>query len=283
MNMTIGLEKCTPFITSEIQSNPPGLRDVAGVRPVVTISRQSGCGAHTIGEKLAVYLEKHAPEPSHPWKIFDQNLVRNVLAEHKLPRRLARFMSEDRASDFSDMIDEMLGTHPPFDLLVRHTKETISGLAQRGNVILIGWGANLITRGLPQALHVRLVASLERRIEHVRLVRDVPQKVARALVHGEDRGRNRYLKKYFGAELEDPLLYHLVLNTDLISYESAARMIGDAVLKTHAGHGLSQGSSRKAFRRSLSERASTQGAGKDVAMFTSTGAETGERPYLTVQ
>ncbi len=55
---------------------------------------------------------------------------------------------------------------------------------------------------------------------------------------GEDRGRRRYLKKYFGGELEDPLLYHLVLNTDLISSADAAHIIGDAALKRQKGVGL---------------------------------------------
>ena len=51
------------------------------------------------------------------------------------------------------------------------------------------------------------------------------------LIHREDRGRNRYLKKYFDTDIEDPLLYHLIINTDLIPYEEAARIIADAVLK----------------------------------------------------
>lgn len=280
MSMKIGLETFTPFITSEIQSQPPAPRQEGKIRPLVTISRQSGCGAHAIGEKLAVYLEKHAAEPSRPWKLFDENLVRNVLAEHRLPRRLARFMSEDRASEFSDMIDEMLGTHPPFDLLVKHTKDTITGLAQRGNVILIGWGANVITRRFPHATHVRLVASLEKRVEHVRLIRDVPKKVALELVQIEDRGRNRYLKKYFGEEPENPLLYHLVLNTDLVPFEVSARMIGDTVLRMQAGHDRGQSPARSHSRMTKSETKSKQRTGHELTVFKSLGAEPGERAYL---
>jgi cytidylate kinase len=31
--------------------------------------------------------------------------------------------------------------------------------------------------------------------------------------------------------LEDPLLYHLVINTDLVSYDEAAQIIANAMLK----------------------------------------------------
>jgi cytidylate kinase len=51
------------------------------------------------------------------------------------------------------------------------------------------------------------------------------------LIRREDRGRKRYLKRYFNTDLNDPLLYHLVVNTDLVSYDEAARIIADAVME----------------------------------------------------
>jgi cytidylate kinase len=231
MKMQASLEKFQSLISSEAQfdrSAPPVNR--VSTRPVVTISRQSGCGAEVVGGRLAAYLEANMPDTLCPWKVFDHNLAKNVLAEHRLPQRFSRFMPEDRASELTDIMDELLGTHPPSDVLVQHTAETVLRLADRGNVIIIGRGANLITRNLPQVLHVRLVASLESRVEHVRRTRDISGKAAFELVRKEDRGRRRYLKKYFAANIEDPLLYHLILNTDLISYDKAARIIGDVVL-----------------------------------------------------
>src|SRR5262245_18529365 len=148
--MKTGLEKCVPLINSEMLFEarpPPGLGITP--RPVVMIARQSGCGAQGVAEKLAAYLEAPAQESSWPWKVFDSNLVRKVLADHKLPRRFARFMSEDRASELSDTMDELLGMHPLAWTLVRHTTETILQLAHRGNVILIGRGANVVTKNLP--------------------------------------------------------------------------------------------------------------------------------------
>jgi len=47
----------------------------------------------------------------------------------------------------------------------------------------------------------------------------------------EDRGRKRYVRKHFHEDLENPLLYDLVLNTDTCTYDEAAQVIGEAVLK----------------------------------------------------
>jgi len=232
MNPNLDLDKCVPFISAELRfasrESPPTWERP---RPVVTISRQSGCGAHAVAEKLAAYLEAHGGVASCPWKVFDSNLVAAVLAEHKLPRRFAKFMPEDWASQITETMDELLGVHPPSSVLVSHTRETILRLAQRGNVVLIGRGANAITSDRENVIHVRLVASLDKRLEHFRLMRDVPKAIALKALRSEDRARRRYMKQHFNADLEDPLLYHLVINTGLVSYEKAARLIGDVVLK----------------------------------------------------
>ena len=56
----------------------------------------------------------------------------------------------------------------------------------------------------------------------------------------EDHYRRRYLKKYFNQNPDDPLLYDLVINTDSISYEEAAHLIGNAALrKINQNHGIS--------------------------------------------
>jgi cytidylate kinase len=40
----------------------------------------------------------------------------------------------------------------------------------------------------------------------------------------------RYVKRHFHQNIDDPLLYHLIINTDRLSQEEATRLIGDAVL-----------------------------------------------------
>jgi cytidylate kinase len=232
MNTPAGLDRCLAFINCQI--SPPksptvGYRNGED-RLAVTISRQAGSGAHAVAEKLADYLQAHAPNPACPWAVFDRNLVEKVLEDHKLPSHLAKFMPEDRISEVADTMDELFGLHPSSWTLVHKTAETILQLAQLGNVIIIGRGANVITSNLDYVFHVRLVGSLEKRIRHVQEMRQVSAKEAAALIEKEDLGRRRFLKKYFNKDIDDPLLYHLTINTDLVSYDNAARLIGQAVL-----------------------------------------------------
>jgi cytidylate kinase len=230
MSSPIGLEKCLSFINCHLQppGPPPAAYDGITRFRAITISRQAGSGGHAIAEKLAEYLQSHSCGASRPWVVFDRNLVEKVLEDHNLPARLAKFMPEDRISDISDTMDELFGLHPPSWILVRKTSETILQLAQLGNVILIGRGSNVITSKLPQMFHVRLVGSLERRAQRLQELNSLSHKEAIRLADREDLARRRYLKQFFNKDIDDPLLYHLAINTDLISYEDAARLIGSA-------------------------------------------------------
>ena len=236
MIMQPSFERCQTFINCQLQ---PGSRHYTPTLSerrwrAVTISRQTGSGAHEVAEELAKYLQSRTPNEQPAWTVFDRNLVEKVLEEHHLPERMARFLAEDRISEMEDTMDELFGLRPASWAFVRKTAETILHLVELGKVIIIGRGAGIITRNLDYVFHVRLVGSLEKRLEHVQEFYKLGPKAALEFIEKEDRGRKRYLKKYLDRDIDDPLLYHTVINTDLVPYSKAARMIGDAVHCTMA-------------------------------------------------
>lgn len=232
MDIQHGLERCRTFIDTQLQpASRAFTSDTSGKsRRAVTISRLTGSGAHIVAENLANYLQEHGPKDSCPWAVFDHNLMEKVLEDHKLPQRLARFMPEDRATEIADIMDELFDLHPPSWTVIRQTADTVLSLAELGNVILIGRGATVITAKLDYVFHVRIIGSLEKRVKHVQELDHFSKVAALERIRQEDRGRKRYLKKYYNADPDDPLLYHLIINTDDVPYEEAARIIGDAVL-----------------------------------------------------
>lgn len=227
MNAPLDFGHCLSFINTQLMPNARAILPPENKLRwrVVTISRQAGTGGHIIAEKLAEQLQTLSPEGSASWMIFDRNLVEKVLEDHQLPGRLARFMPEDRISQLEDTLDELFGLHPPSWTLVEKAGETMLRLSELGNVILIGRAANIITSKLDYAFHVRLVGSLEARTEFVRVDRQLDRKTARELILHEDEGRRRYVRKYFHKDIDDPLLYHLIINTPVVGHAVAAKLI----------------------------------------------------------
>ncbi len=199
-------------------------------RLAVAISAQTGSGALQVAERLAEYLQARAPAAEPRWRVFDRSLMAKVLEDHHLPARLAKFLPEDAHNAVDDVLDELFGLHPPSWVIVQQSIETILNLVRAGNVILVGWGANAVASKLPNVFHVRVVASLERRIASVQEREHLGRKEALAFIGRSDRGRARYVKRYFHREVADVSLYGLIINTDHFSDAEIVRLIGDAVL-----------------------------------------------------
>lgn len=203
----------------------------------VTISREAGAGASTVASLLAGYLESHS-EGTSPWAIFDKELIELVLREHGLGPEMSTYIVEDRIPLLKDAIEDILGLHPPGSTLVAQVEHTISRLARRGNAIIIGRAANFITSDFMNTLHVRLVAPMEERVRHLASVKNLLEPEAKKLVDSLDAARSRHVRQNYASDVADPLNYHMVLNTTALGFQNAAEVIGGAVLKQQALHGV---------------------------------------------
>ena len=198
-------------------------------RPAVTISRQVGARGRTIGRKLHDALNREIGEPSAGWTLLDRDLMTRVLEDNDLPKRLARHFPEDRVGEIDEVVGEILGLHPSLWTLFHKTTETIKNLAEVGNVILVGRGANVITAKARNVVHFRLMGSFDSRLKQVIEYYDYSTLDAAQFIKKEDRARRRYLKHHFQRDIDDPTLYDLVINTDRLSDESVVQQIGSLI------------------------------------------------------
>jgi cytidylate kinase len=224
----ISSDKTKSFIEQHFGSKG---KDTSGIsaKPAITISRQEGAGGLTVASNLASYLETQAAS-NEVWTVFSQHLVGKVLEDHNYHKGIGDFMKESHKGSLTDAFEEFLGLHPNTWTLVEQTNATILRLAQIGNVILVGRGANVVISELENVFHVHLVGSLEKRIERAQKVFNLDQKAATKYIKQKDKARRRYLKDNFDKDMDDPLLYHVVINTDLVQYDEAARLIGNEVI-----------------------------------------------------
>jgi hypothetical protein len=203
--------------------------------PVITISQAAGARGNLIAGEIIRQLRSNTAIPKrHAWTLFNQSLVRRVVEEHRLPKSTIGFFPEDRTGHLADFLGEALGLHPGVYTSVAKTAETILRLAQTGNAVIVGRGGNFITRNIALSLHVRLVGTLEVRIRNfARIYKLTPAEATREVAR-RDRGRKNYILENFREDINDPLHYDLILNTDHLPDADAARIIIQALeLKFH--------------------------------------------------
>ena len=219
---------------SYLQSQAAFPQKVRGPQLAIAISRETGAGARTIAELLAQRLAAAEKTPdASPWAVFDANLAKQVLEDHKLPPDLERFITEDARLPVEAIVEEVLRLHPSGWTLVQHTTQTILRLAGLGHAILVGRGASVITARLPNVFHVRLVAPLAMRIRHTAEYYQLNEAEAAKFVREKDQARRRYVRRYFNAEIDDPTLYDVTLNTGRFGFARAAEVIAQLALQHH--------------------------------------------------
>jgi hypothetical protein len=65
-------------------------------------------------------------------------------------------------------------------------------------------------------------------------VQKMNRQSAEVYIKKEDAARRNYLKSNFSRNIENPELYHMVLNTGLLTHGETATVIADAVMKKFA-------------------------------------------------
>lgn len=222
-----GFQQATSYLNIHLtHAGPGGHPHPPG--PFVTISRESGLGGNAFAQLLAPRLPQG---DDHPWSVYSANLIEEMLRTNRLPAHLAKFLPEDRVSEFNATIGEVVGLHPNLWILVSKTNELIRRIARGGNAIILGRGANFATADLPAGVHVRLVAREAYRDARAARVHGTDLAAASAWNAQRDAARRRYVKANFSANIADPAAYDYVLNLERVPLEAAVEIVVDAVAR----------------------------------------------------
>jgi cytidylate kinase len=112
------------------------------------------------------------------------------------------------------------------DELAIYTAKEVFAVADKGNVVLRGWGATCLLREVPHVVTVRITRPFEKRVAWLMENLGIDDEAfARAEVRRSDEAHASRMHALFGVAWGDPLLYDLALNTDRVSVESAAAQI----------------------------------------------------------
>ena len=190
---------------------------------VLSISRQFGAGGRTLGEMVASELGYH------------------FLHESQLDQMAAEAGKGDEARDQSQyhaQVIELLTSLAPSNFMdrwvggqgedrshVERLSRVIQELAEEGNVVLLGRGAQFILRYRPDTVRVLLVAEFAHRIGFMVRNYNMDEATAQKLISEADKKRSRFLNNFYPGEPDESSLYHLVLNTSLIPLPGATNQV----------------------------------------------------------
>jgi cytidylate kinase len=114
---------------------------------------------------------------------------------------------------------------------VTYVEATILEMAARDNVVLAGRASTIVLRPLPHVLRVRITASAGVRVERLENEHGLVHEAAVDYVRRSDRERAARMKFIYQVDVDDPLLYDLVLVSDRLSISRCVALIQEALVE----------------------------------------------------
>jgi cytidylate kinase len=189
---------------------------------VVTISRHYGAGGHTLGEKLCQRFG---------FRLADAAVVDGLARKAKLPPNWLAAMEREASSTLLSTISTLVSRgifykHPGSPAeeedrkrYVSFLTEVFTAMANEGGYVIVGRGSQFILRDHPKAMHVLLVADHESRVRFLVDNHSISRSEAEKQIRAKERERATIALRLFEANLDDPSLYQVVLNTGRMPYD----------------------------------------------------------------
>lgn len=115
--------------------------------------------------------------------------------------------------------DRLMGFKP--DVYLNVLQGVVYRMASKNNGVIVGHGSQLLLKDFGCALHIRIVSPVEKRIRYFIEEKGLEEKLARKLVCSKDDEFKNFFRYAFNMDINDPLLYDLVINTEKIGLETA--------------------------------------------------------------
>jgi cytidylate kinase len=198
---------------------------------VVCISHATGAGGEEVGRLVAqdlgfLYVDHEivaraaAQGGIHPAEVADEER-RKSLAVRMLEGLAQGSEAWALARGGSGRAGEELSSDDVRALI----RETIVQTEARGNVVIVAHGASHVVSPGPEAIRVLVTASPKTRARRVGALQGLDEAHAAREVKDSDAARRDYLRRFYDIDEELPTHYDLVVNTDVISVEQAARLV----------------------------------------------------------
>ncbi|RZL64181.1 MAG: BON domain-containing protein [Variovorax sp.] len=182
--------------------------------PVIAMTQEMGSLAKDVAVRLSETLGL---------SVMRHEVIEHVADRMQVPQSLIGRLREGKAGLVERFTTDRRS-------LALYTAEELYALADRGNVVLRGWGATCLLRPVPHVVCVRVTRSMPRRIEW--LMGDLgteDAEFAEAEIRRSDTAHASRMHDQFGVNWGDPVLYDLVLNTDRLSVDSCVEQIASLV------------------------------------------------------
>ena len=186
----------------------------SGPGPVITISREYGCPAKLVAQKLSVILSEMKNEngDKYSWKWYSKEILDESAKQLQMdPSKIKYVFDYEKRGSFEDFFGSF-SSYYQSDKKIRATiGKVIRDIAVQGHSIIVGRGGIAITRDIANSLHINLEAPLEWRTVRLSQRYDLSLEKAKTCAIETDKHRKEF-RDYFEGKNTDYTKFDVTFN-----------------------------------------------------------------------
>ncbi len=176
---------------------------------VITISREYYALQSTTAEKIANHLGYH---------LVTKDTLENVLRQY----------GKVHLQELYDAPNFWTSAAPSNIELISLLNQTIQAFAKQDNVVILGRGGYLVLQDYANVLNIRIKAPFRVRVQALMAKEDLDKEEAEKAVKHNDEVRANFVKDFYGQDFYNTRSFRLMLDTGVISSDTAADWIVQA-------------------------------------------------------
>lgn len=203
---------------------------------VISISRALAAGGEEIGRDVAERLGFRFVDDEIVSRAANQagvspETIEKVERTPPLFDRILKYIGSAPVDSGGLYVPAPHEHSPAFEAFI---EQVIRQTAAQADVVIVAHAASIPLAGTPGLLRVLITGSPESRCARLSASLGTDDRKAKKAIADSDRERRDYLQRFYNVREEQPTHYDIVLNTDVLSFSTAAALI---VAAAKAGDG----------------------------------------------
>ncbi len=198
---------------------------------VITIARLSGSGGDVIASRVAEAMG---------YGFVDSALLATIAARVGVSMEDVMPFDEKAGSPSMEWLKSIIT--PQIGKIIGHEnnqigpegyfsslKTVVLGLAEQGNIVIVGRGSQFILRETADAFHIRIIAEPAARVDWLCRYYGISREEALNRIKRSDSMRKSFIQRYFRADWDDQFAYDMIINTTRIGIDEAVENVISSV------------------------------------------------------
>lgn len=171
---------------------------------VLTVSRQIA----SLGDELCMSIAEHLG-----YKFVSRKDIEKKIIDLGFPKSKLKKFDEIKPGFLSSLTSDR-------DEYLDYLQLAILESAADDNCVIIGRGSFIILKNLPNNISLKFVSDKNLRISRYEAEHKCSKKQAEKIINESDSNRDGFNKGFFNFDINNPAMFHLVINTGLLEMEA---------------------------------------------------------------